>query len=131
MPTLATRPDVTAAKDTKGDDMTVLGPQLLNIVYDDGETEVIRVSFRILTAESIDLGDNISVEMETGEIIFEYDDEDEAPRKLAVSAPNTFALVGTAIMIAEADIMGLCNRQKATVYRYMPGDVKKPGDMFR
>jgi hypothetical protein len=111
--------------------MTLLGPQPLNIVFADGETEVIQVSFQFLDPKSVDLGDEISIEMSTGEIIFNYEDEDETYRRIKVSAPNTFALVGTAIMIAEADIAGFCSRQNASVYRHLPGDIKAPGDMFR
>lgn len=111
--------------------MTLLGPQPLNILFDDGETDVIHVSLELLGSENIDLGDGVFVEMARGEIIFEYDDEDETDRRLPVSAPNTFALVGTAIMIAEADITGMYIRDGATVHRHVPGDVKGPGDKFR
>jgi hypothetical protein len=111
--------------------MILLGPQPLSIALSDGEIETVLVSFQILEPKSVDLGDDVSVEMATGEIVFEYDDEDTTDRRIAVSAPNTFALIGTAIMIAEADLTGFCMRQNATVYRHLPGDVKGPGDMFR
>jgi hypothetical protein len=116
---------------SKEADMSILGPQPLNIVFEDGEVEVIHISLEILDPKSVDLGDNVSIEMATGEIVFDYDDEDQADRRIPVSAPNTFALVGTAIMIAEADMFGFCSREKASVYRHIPGDIEGPGDMFR
>jgi hypothetical protein len=75
-----------------------------------------------------DLGEGVDYVDEAGEVHIEFEDGE---RRLPVSGDNTLALVGNAIMIAEAYIEGICLREGGQVYRHILGDVKKSGDMFR
>jgi hypothetical protein len=108
--------------------MQSLGPHTITYVSDDGDEQEIHVTINFLGQQNHDLGEGVEYVDEAGEIFLEFD---EGKRRLPISGENTLALVGNAIMIAEAYIEGICLSAGGQVYRHILGDVTKPGDMFR
>jgi hypothetical protein len=107
--------------------MQSLGPHIITHLSDDGEEQEIHVTINFLGQKTIKLSKSDYL-LETGEVYFEFEDGES---RLPISGDNTLALVGNAIMIAEAYIEGICAREGGSVYRNIAGDVKRPGDMFR
>lgn len=108
--------------------MQSLGPHTITHVSDNGEEQEVHVTVYFTGPQTHDLGEGVEYVEEAGEVYLEFEDEE---RRLPTSGDNTLALVGNAIMIAEAYIQGICLREGGRVYRHILGDVKKPGDMFR
>ena len=108
--------------------MQSLGPHKITHISDNGEEQEIHVTIYFTGQQTHDLGEGVDFIDEVGEIYIEFEDDE---RRLPISGDNTLALVGNAIMIAEAYIEGICLREGGQVYRHIAGDVKKPGDMFR
>jgi hypothetical protein len=107
--------------------MQSLGPHTIIYVSDDGDEQEIHVTVYFTGQQTHDLGEGVEYIDEAGEVFIEFEDD---KRRLPIFGDNTLALVGTAIMIAEAWINGICAREGGSVYRNIAGDVKKPGDMF-
>jgi hypothetical protein len=108
--------------------MESLGPHTITHISDNGEEQEIHVTINFLGQQTHDLGERVDYVDEAGEVYIEFEDDE---RRLPVSGDNTLALVGNAIMIAEAYIEGICLREGGWVYRHIIGDAKKTGDMFR
>jgi hypothetical protein len=107
--------------------MQSLGPHTIKRITNDGEEQEIHVTVYFTGQQSHDLGEGVEYIEEAGEVHLEFEDDE---RRLPIFGDNTLALVGSAIMIAEAYIHGICAREGGSVYRNIAGDVKKPGDMF-
>jgi hypothetical protein len=107
--------------------MIALGPHIIIHRADDGNEQEIHVTINFLGQETVKLSKSDYI-LETGEVCLEFVDWES---RFPVSGSNTLSLVGNAIMIAEAYLEGICEREGGQVYRHMLGDVKKPGDMFR
>jgi hypothetical protein len=107
--------------------MQSLGPHTITYVSDDGDKQEIHVTVYFTGQKTHNLGKGVDYIEEAGEVLIAFEDDQ---RRLPIFGDNTLALVGTAIMIAEAWINGICAREGGSVYRNIAGDVKKPGDMF-
>ena len=108
--------------------MISLGPHPIIHVSDNGEEQEIFVTINALGPLTPEPDDDTDFEFEAGEVIIEFED---GIRRLQIVARNTLALAGVGIMIAESYIHGVCLTQGGSVYNLLPGDVKKPGDMFK